>query len=84
MDHSSLLADVKTIIRASAEEPLELDAAAMGTPLKDLGLTSLDRITIVIAIEKRYGIEVTEDQFNDTSTLGDLVNLIASGSPAGG
>ena len=47
----------------------------------DLGLSSLDRVELMSALEDRYPINLSESRFSAVNTLGDLSRLL-KGSPA--
>lgn len=65
------------LIEIIAEEALidraKLDPAAK---LDDIGLDSVDLVSIVFAIEEKYGIEIAEDFFERTDTLGVVLQKI--------
>jgi long-chain acyl-CoA synthetase len=42
------------------------------TPLDDLGLSSLDRVELLVALEQRLGVPVDETVFASTRTIADL------------
>ena len=58
------------LIDIIAEEALidraKLDPAAK---LEDIGLDSVDLVSVIFAIEEKYGIEIAEDAFSRTDTL---------------
>lgn len=43
---------------------------------EDLGIDSFNVIEILVAIEQRYGLEISEDEASRTTTFKDLVKLI--------
>ena len=43
---------------------------------KDLGMDSLELLSVVMAIEEEYDIEVPEDELNQVDTLEDLVEYL--------
>ncbi|HYP14369.1 MAG TPA: AMP-binding protein [Bryobacteraceae bacterium] len=45
------------------------------TTLEELGLTSLDRIELMVALERSFGVTIDEGAFAGASTLGDLQRL---------
>jgi acyl carrier protein len=51
----------------------KLDPAAK---LEDIGLDSVDLVSVVFAIEEKYGIEIAEDAFDRTETLGAVLKKI--------
>lgn len=46
-----------------------------GTSLEELGLSSLERVELLLAIEKRYGVTVDEGAFAAARTVADLERL---------
>jgi acyl carrier protein len=46
--------------------------------LADLGLDSVDLISIVFAVEEKYAVEVPQDAFAETANLGAFVNTLKS------
>jgi acyl carrier protein len=44
--------------------------------LEDIGLDSVDLVSVVFAIEEKYGIEIAEDAFARTDTLGVVLGKI--------
>ena len=44
--------------------------------LEDIGLDSVDLVSVVFAIEEKYGIEIAEDAFTRTDTLGAVLMKI--------
>jgi acyl carrier protein len=65
------------ILDVVAQEAL-VDKAKL-TPeatLESLGIASLDIISIVFALEDRFGIVLEQSEFEDVRTVGALVNLI--------
>ena len=63
----SALASVKHI----SPEQISLE-----TPLKDLGVDSLDTVTILFEIEKRLKISIPDDQLHSIQTVRDIVERI--------
>ena len=65
------------LISIIAEEALidraKLDPAAK---LEDIGLDSVDLVSVVFAIEEKYGIEIAEDAFDRSDTLGTVLGKV--------
>ena len=65
------------LIDIIAEEALidraKLDPAAK---LEDIGLDSVDLVSVIFAIEEKYGIEIAEDAFDRSDTLGAVLAKI--------
>lgn len=53
----------------------------LDTPIKDLGLDSLDTIQILFTLEEELGIEIEAEGFRDVTTLREIFDMI-SGSVA--
>lgn len=61
-----------------APERLTDDATLAG-----LEIASLDLVSILFAIEDRFGVEVMPEEAAGTATLGDFVALVLAKDPAG-
>lgn len=44
--------------------------------IKDLGLDSLDIVTLIIAVEDEYGFTADDDEIVNLKTVGDVVKYI--------
>ena len=44
--------------------------------IKDLGLDSLDLVTLIMAVEDEYGFTADDDEIAALKTVGDVVNYI--------
>lgn len=44
--------------------------------IKDLGADSLDFVEIVVMIEEKYGLNITDDELNSLKKVSDVVNLV--------
>ncbi|HTX51202.1 MAG TPA: phosphopantetheine-binding protein [Caulobacteraceae bacterium] len=65
------------LIDIIAEEALMDRAKLVPTAtLENIGLDSVDLVSVVFAIEEKYGIEIAEDAFTRTDTLGDVLTKI--------
>src|SRR5262245_18745739 len=47
----------------------------------DLNLSSLDRVELMAAIENRYQVELSDREFSQAATVGDLENLVKKARP---
>jgi acyl carrier protein len=67
------------LIAIIAEEAL-MDRAKLipSAKLEDIGLDSVDLVSVVFAIEEKYGIEIAEDAFSRSDTLGTVLQKIDS------
>ena len=79
------MGDSDTIHQKIIEELLEasessLDASEIeaGTNLRDdLGLDSLQAVTVVMALEQEFEIEVDDEEIDGLQTVGDILELLA-------
>ncbi|MGL2909184.1 acyl carrier protein [Helicobacter pylori] len=66
-------------IRAVIAEQLNIDASQV-TPeakfVKDLGVDSLDIVELIMALEERFGIEVSDEQAEKIVNVGDVMRYI--------
>jgi acyl carrier protein len=77
--------EVMTLVREHLAEELEVDAAAIGEGTRfkeDLDADSLDLYELVMELEDRYGVAVSEEQAARISTVGDAVDFVVEHAPA--
>lgn len=70
-----LLEQVKNII----EEQLGIDVSEINEDsafIEDLGADSLDIVELIMAFESEFDLEIDEDEVENISTVGDVVNYI--------
>lgn len=69
---------LETLKRIIAEQAgVEETSLTEETSLKkDLGMDSLELLSVVMAIEEEYDLEVPEDELNQVDTLEDLVEYL--------
>lgn len=78
--------EVTTIVREHLVAELEVDPAKIeaGTRFKeDLDADSLDLYELVMELEDRYGIRVSEEDAAKILTVGDAVDYVVERVPAG-
>jgi acyl carrier protein len=77
--------EVLTLVREHLAEELEVDAAAIGEGTRfkeDLDADSLDLYELVMELEDRYGISVSEEQAAKIATVGDAVEFVLAHAPS--
>jgi acyl carrier protein len=77
--------EVFDLVRDHLAEELEVDPGriAEGTRFKeDLDADSLDLYELVMELEDRYGISVSEQQAAQIATVGDAVSFVVEHAPA--
>ena len=76
--------EVLTLVREHLAEELEVDAAKIGEGTRfkeDLDADSLDLYELVMELEDRYGVAVSEEQAARIETVGDAVGFVARARP---
>jgi long-chain acyl-CoA synthetase len=77
---ASPLAELLTRITGRNVQNLISDAnLESGLGLSSLGLSSLDRVELLSALEDRYQIDLSETEFANAATVGDLEKLLQGG-----
>ncbi len=77
--------EVLTLVREHLAEELEveIDRIGEGTRFKeDLDADSLDLYELVMELEDRYGVSVSEEQATHIHTVGDAVGFVVEHAPA--
>lgn len=67
--------EVKEILVDSIDK-LAIDRIKLADTLEDLGADSLDSVEIIMSLEEKYDIKVSEDVFSDIHTVQDIVEYI--------
>ncbi|MEJ1462309.1 MAG: acyl carrier protein [Candidatus Sedimenticola sp. (ex Thyasira tokunagai)] len=57
---------------------LDVESVSLNSSLSDLGISSLDAITIVYEIEELFDIEVPNEQLESLQTVQDIVDGISN------
>jgi acyl carrier protein len=76
--------EVFELIRDHLAEELEVDAGRIGERTRfkdDLDADSLDLYELVMELEDRYGISVSEQQASRIETVGDAVSFVLEHAP---
>jgi acyl carrier protein len=71
--------EVFALVRDHLAEELEVDSGSIGEQTRfkeDLDADSLDLYELVMELEDRYGITVTEEQAAQIGTVGDAVTFV--------
>jgi acyl carrier protein len=77
--------EVLTLVREHLAEELEVDAAGIGEGTRfkeDLDADSLDLYELVMELEDRYGVAISEEQAARIATVGDAVDFVVEHAPA--
>ncbi len=77
--------EVLNLVRDHLAEELEVDAGSIGEATRfkdDLDADSLDLYELVMELEDRYGIKVSEQEAARIETVGDAVSFVVEHAPA--
>lgn len=77
--------EVLTLVREHLAAELEVDAARISVETRfreDLDADSLDLYELVMELEDRYGVAVSEEQATHINTVGDAVGFVLEHAPA--
>jgi acyl carrier protein len=77
--------EVTSLVRDHLAEELEVDAGRIteGSRFKeDLDADSLDLYELVMELEDRYGVSVSEEDAARIKTVGDAVDFVLQHAPA--
>ncbi len=67
------------LIDLVAKEALvDVDKLKTNATLEEIGLDSVDLVSVVFAVEDKYGVTIGENDLEKTATLGDMLKLITS------
>ncbi|MFH1157165.1 MAG: phosphopantetheine-binding protein [Pseudomonadota bacterium] len=74
-----LIQDLKEILIEKLSLPLEPSEIAEDAPLfgSGLGLDSIDALEIVVAVEEKFGVSITDDDmavFRSINTIADFIS----------
>ena len=77
-------------VTPAAEDPVEAVLAKLAhgravdasTSMQELGLSSLDRVELMVALEQRLQTSIEESAFASARTVGDLRAIVEGGAPA--
>lgn len=77
--------EVLTLVREHLAEELEVDIEKIGERTRfkeDLDADSLDLYELVMELEDRYAISISEQQAAQIETVGDAVGFVVERAPA--
>lgn len=77
--------EVLTLVREHLAEELEVDLERIGEGTRfkeDLDADSLDLYELVMELEDRYGVAVSEQQAARIATVGDAVEFVLEHAPS--
>jgi len=70
---------LEVISKEASIDPSKLEPSAT---LESLGIASIDVVSIVFAVEDRFGLIVQPEDFGEAKTLQDVVDVVIAKSEA--
>lgn len=73
--------EVVTALKETLVDRLKVEASTItedANLFEDLGLDSIDLMTVVMAVEEKFGIEVSDEELEDVTTLGQAADLLSA------
>jgi acyl carrier protein len=77
--------EVLELVRAHLSEELGIDASQIDEQSRfteDLEADSLDLVELVVELEDRYGIRITDEQAEQIKTVGQAIDFVLAHAPA--
>jgi len=68
--------DIEQTLKESIarQKMISVESITLDSSLDDLGITSLDSISLVFDVEDKYGVEVPNEELKKIRTLRDIVD----------
>jgi acyl carrier protein len=70
--------DAELIDLISKEALVDVDKLKKDASLEEIGLDSVDMVSVIFAIEDKYGVSIGESDLEKSATLGQMLSLIES------
>lgn len=77
--------EVLTLVREHLAEELEIDESRIAETTRfkeDLDADSLDLYELVMELEDRYGVKISEEEATRIKSVGDAVSFVLERAPA--
>lgn len=76
MERKEIIKGLMEVFQETGWVDMELAEKEESRFYSDLGFDSLDRIEICMDIEKKFDIEISDDEVESVKTVGDVINLL--------
>lgn len=68
--------DDELIDLIAGEALIDRDLLTRDATLADVGLDSVGVVSVIFAVEEKYGVEIAEDAFTETANLGQFLDTL--------
>ena len=68
--------DDELIDLIAGEALIDRDLLTRDATLADVGLDSVGVVSVIFAVEEKYGVEIAENAFTDTANLGQFLDTL--------
>lgn len=68
--------EIKTKVLSIFEEILGETPEPVSNLRGDIGVDSLDKVEIIMSVEKQFNISVEDEKFDDIATVKDIIDLV--------
>ncbi len=72
----TLYDDLSDCVRSIARIPADVNIEPESRLVEDLGIDSLDLVSIVLSAQEKYGVAIDEDDVATLRTVADLVSYV--------
>jgi len=76
MDRQQITNEVLPLLNKFMRHAREASVTESTSLTKDLQIDSADMMDIVLALEERFSIQVSDEQLDGVKTVGDIVSLV--------
>lgn len=68
--------DIEQTLKESIakQKMISIEDITLDSSLEDMGITSLDSISLVFDIEDKYGVEIPNEELKKVKTVGDIMD----------
>ena len=78
MDKKEICEALEEIFKENFEQEIDIEKAGLGADLReDLGMSSIGLLYMAMAIEEKFGVKFSNDDFMKMKTIGDVVGKIS-------
>jgi acyl carrier protein len=68
--------DDELIDLIAGEALIDRDLLSRDATLADVGLDSVGVVSVIFAVEEKYGVEIAEEAFTETANLGQFLDTL--------